>query len=233
MPQRQYLWWGVWVSGLFCSAGKRLSGLPPFVPGEYGPNSASEGIWGRLDQTYFSRRLSTVDGIFKIVLDKGVVLLRAPPRSGKTSLCQLAVLRAQDKHVFDDVHFVRCIGLRPGGNTTFEQLFKEQCKVTFAAACQTPSSSPTSAARVQPSSSRTRASGSGSVLIVIDEAQQTYDPGTGSVALWDKVKLLGSTDQTERRLYFLLAASRGSNPSVSNVSSTPVELRLAQTVPMR
>ncbi len=102
--------------------------------------------------------------IFKMVLDKGIVLLRAPPRSGKTSLCQLAVMRAQHEHIFDNVHFVRCIELGPGRNKDFEQLFKSQCKLTFTAACQTPSSSPSSAARCQPSSSRTHASGSGSVL---------------------------------------------------------------------
>ena len=210
-----------------------MSGLPAFVPGEYGPNSTSEGILGRLDQTYFSRRLSTVDAIFKMVLDKGIVLLRAPPRSGKTSLCQLAVMRAQHEHVFDNVHFVRCIGLGPGRNKDFEQLFKSQCKLTFTAACQTPSSSPSSAARGQPSSSRTHASGSGSVLIVVDSAQETYDPGADSVALWDKVKLLSSTEQTERRLYFLLAASRGSNPSVSDLPSLPMEVGVDQTVPLR
>jgi len=78
-----------------------------------------------------------------------------------------------------------------------------------------------------------QASGSASVLIVINEAQQTYDPGTESGALWEKVKLLSSTEQTERRLYFLLAASRGSNPSVSNVSSTPTDFGIDHTIPMR
>ena len=66
---------------MFCIAGKRLSGLAALMPREYGPNIASEGILGRLDQTFFSRRESTVDGILGVVLDKGIVLLRAPPRT--------------------------------------------------------------------------------------------------------------------------------------------------------
>jgi len=50
-------------SGMFCIAGRVLSGLAAFKPREYGPNNASEGILGRLDQTCLSRRESTVDGI--------------------------------------------------------------------------------------------------------------------------------------------------------------------------
>lgn len=77
-----------------------------------------------------------------------------------------------------------------------------------------------------------RAVGQSSVLVV-DSAQETYDPGADSVALWDKVELLSSTEQTERRLYFLLAASRGSNPSVSDLPSLPMDVGVDQTVPLR
>ncbi len=63
-------------------------------------------------------------------------------------------------------------------------------------------------------------------------AQETYDPGADSVALWDKVELLSSTEQTERRLYFLLAASRGSNPSVSDLPSLPMDVRRGPDCPI-
>ena len=72
-----------------------------------------------------------------------------------------------------------------------------------------------------------------SSVLVVDSAQETYDPGADSVALWDKVELLSSTEQTERRLYFLLAASRGSNPSVSDLPSLPMDVGVDQTVPLR
>lgn len=49
----------------------------------------NEGILGRIQDNVCIKRHGTVKQLLHLVEEKGFVLLKAPPRSGKTSLLQL------------------------------------------------------------------------------------------------------------------------------------------------
>lgn len=58
--------------------------------------SGHEGLRGR---TYGTERTQTVEALWQLVRDRGYIILRAPPESGKTSLLQLLGAYAHSKEV--------------------------------------------------------------------------------------------------------------------------------------
>ena len=108
-----------------------------------------------------SLRHNTVDAIVSLVEERRIVLVRAPPFSGKSTLASLVAKSLKDK---------RCININLGfkSSDSFPEFYKkyacESWEDTLA------SNKPT--------------------LLIIDEVQQTYAPVEENLQLWSVVKLL-------------------------------------------
>ena len=54
----------------------------------------SEGVWGR---RYMTKRAATCSKVIDLAEHHGVILIKAPPQSGKTSLLQLLKVALQER----------------------------------------------------------------------------------------------------------------------------------------
>lgn len=78
---------------------------------------------------YFTRRSATCKQVLNMLQEKGVVMMRAPPHSGKTSLCQLVALTAKANHMFQQVFYISCAAVNIG--VSFSEQFHRMCGATF------------------------------------------------------------------------------------------------------
>ena len=128
-----------------------------------------EGTNSRLHSGYFTARDPTCRQVLDKLTRVGAVLLRAPPASGKTSLCQLIVRMANQSSTFQAAYYVSCACVTP--SRTFKRVWASfHPRVSFnAASASPPSSSDTS----QFCSDEESHKESGLMkLIVVDEAQR-------------------------------------------------------------
>ena len=142
--------------------------------------------------------------------EKRLVMMRAPPRSGKTSLCQLVAFMAQASIMFQQVFYLSCAAVNH--DISFQNLFRSMCGVTFDDAAQ-------------------RASASNRTVITIDEAQRTYD---AAACLWGYAKHVLNSPTNPQRLIILTASSHGSRPLASmGYTASPVEFAATRSIVIR
>ena len=55
-----------------------------------------------------TRRTETCRQVLSKLQEKGLVMMRAPPRTGKTSLCQLVAFMAKASNMFQQVLYLSC-----------------------------------------------------------------------------------------------------------------------------
>ena len=166
---------------------------------------------------YYTGRTETCRQVLDMLQSSGLVMMRAPPRSGigNTSLCQLVALMAKNSSVFQQVYCCSCAAV--GNDESFQNHFLEMCGVTFDEAAQ-------------------QASTGNRTVIVIDEAQTTYETVP---SLWKQAKrvlssLAPHTPSTPQRLTILTASSHGSNPLASmGHIAPPIEFDAASSILFR
>ena len=159
---------------------------------------------------YFTRRTETCRQVLTMLQEYGLVMMRAPPRSGKTSLCQLVTIMARASSMFQQVFYFSC----PAVNTdeSFQIRFRSVCGVTFDEAAQ-------------------QASASNRTVIVIDEAQRSYD---AVACLWGWAKHVLNSPTDPQRLMILTASSHGSKPLASmGYTASPIEFDATHSILVR
>ena len=201
-----------------------------YTPTAHFVGQQNEGINSRLHYGYFTARAATCRQVLDKLIRVGAVLLRSPPATGKTSLCQLIVRIANLSPTFQAAYYVSCAAVTP--SKTFTHVWATFYPgVSFSAAAASPPSSPDTS---QFSSDGERHKESGHrKLIVVDEAQRMYDPeASGSRELWDCLKQGAVVDT---KVVFLFAAAHGSNPSaVAGVgAATPYQFGPDQILHLR
>ncbi len=159
---------------------------------------------------YFTRRAETCRQVLSMLQDYGLVMIRAPPRSGKTSLCQLVTIMARASSMFQQVYYFSCAAVN--NDESFQIQFRSMCGVTFNEAAQ-------------------QASTDNRTIIIIDKAQITY---TAAAHLWGYAKRILHSPCTPQRLMILTASSHGSNPLASmGYIASPVEFDAAHSILIR
>lgn len=133
----------------------------------------SDGINGRR-HSYFAARSETVIGICKLVNEKGALLIRAPPGSGKTSILQLVAHVNILQGMFKQVCYV---SLAQIGDKSFDEFLEEKHPGVTISGLQSPKSSPDKHPK---SGSEGRPS-----LLLVDEGQVAFGR---DLTLWATVK---------------------------------------------
>ena len=140
----------------------------------------------------------------------GVVTICAPPGTGKTSLCQLVTSIARASSVFQQVYYFSCDAV--SNNASFESQFHNMCGIAFYEAAQ-------------------QASASNRTVIVIDEAQNTFDVVS---SLWGWAKLVKSCPTNPQSLMILTASSHGCQTLASAGHIAPaIEFRASSSIVVR
>ncbi len=159
---------------------------------------------------YFTRRTETCRQVLSMLQEKGLVMMRAPPRSGKTSLCQLVAFMAKASNMFQQVFYLSCAAV--DHDVSFSNQFHRKCGVTFDEAAQ-------------------QASASNRTVIIIDEAQRTYD---AAACLWNWAKDIVSSPTNPQWLMILTASSHGSKPLASmGYTASPIEFAATRSIVIR
>ena len=153
-----------------------------------GLGGCDEGVLSRMAAGYFTRRTETCRQVLNMLQEIGLVMMCAPLGSGKTSLCQLVAIMAGASSMFQQVYYFTCAAVND--DKSFQTQFCSMCGVTF-----------TEAALQSSASNRT--------VIIIDEAQDTYDAAT---YLWSWVKGILSMPTNPQQLMIFTASSHGSMP---------------------
>ena len=165
-----------------------------------GRGARNEGVVSRLQTGYLTRRIETCKQVLSMLQEHGLVMMRAPPRSGKTSLCQLVTMMARNSSMFQQLFYFSCPAIKTDGS--FQIQFRSICDVTLSEASQ-------------------QASASNRTVIIIDEAQNTYD---AAACLWGWAKHVLNSPTDPQRLMILTASSHGSKPLVSmGYTASPIE----------
>ena len=170
----------------------------------------NEGVVSRMATGYFTRRTATCRQVLSILQKHGLVMMRDPPRSGKTSLCQLVTIMARASSMFQQVFYFSC----PAINTdeSFQIQFCSMCGVTLDEASQ-------------------QASASNRTVIIIDEAQNTYD---AAACLWGWAKHVLNSPTDPQRLMILTASSHSSKPLASmGYTASPIEYDATYSILVR
>ena len=211
-----------------------------------GTGSSGEGIQERVQPGgVFSLRQQTADLLLDKLQQRKACIITSPPRTGKTSLCQLVLERAERSTTYQKLYYVNCSPISPARQ--FGDVFQSDNEGTsFAQAARSPASSPVkeedsevahaagTSASMQPSPSiaarptRTRRK----TLIIIDEAQQTYAAGAGADELVKFVKAL-AVHRRDSGVNILFAASLGSVLRASDVAPTPYGFEADQRIRIR
>ena len=109
-------------------------------PVQYG--SGREGLAGR---SYTTRRIHTCERLYQLVADRGYLLIKAPPQSGKTSTLQLLSEWASREHPSLDVVYINLsheesgfqmndvLRARLGG--TLDEIIKGECSACACTVC--------------------------------------------------------------------------------------------------
>ena len=157
-----------------------------------------------------TRRTETCRQVLSKLQEKGLVMMRAPPRSGKTSLCQLVAFMAKASNMFQRVFYLSCVAV--DDDASFQILFCSMCGVTFDDAAQ-------------------QASASNRTVIIIDEAQRTYD---AVACLWGWAKHVLNSPTNPQRLMILTASSHGSRPLASmEYTASPIGFAATRSIVIR
>ncbi len=142
--------------------------------------------------------------------DYGLVMIRAPPRSGKTSLCQLVTIMARASSMFQQVYYFSCAAVN--NDESFQIQFRSMCGVTFNEAAQ-------------------QASTGNRTIIIVDEAQNTYD---AAAHLWGYAKRVLNSPSNPQWLMILTASSHGSKPLASmGYIASPIEFDATHSILVR
>ena len=107
---------------------------------QYG--SGREGLAGR---SYTTRRIHTCERLFQLVDDRGCLLIKAPPQSGKTSTLQLLDEWASREHPGLDVVYIN-LSLEPSGfqmndvlrrhlGGTLDEIITGECSARACSVC--------------------------------------------------------------------------------------------------
>ena len=107
---------------------------------QYG--SGREGLAGR---NYTTRRIHTCERLYQLVDDRGCLLIKAPPQSGKTSTLQLLDEWASREHPGLDVVYIN-LSLEPSGfqmndvlrarlGGTLDEIIKGECSTRACSVC--------------------------------------------------------------------------------------------------
>ena len=175
-----------------------------------GLGDRDEGVVSRMASGYFTNRTETCRQVLSMLQEKGLVMMRAPPRSGKTSLCQLVAIMAKRSNMFQQVFYLSCAAVND--DVSFQTQFRTMCGVTFHDAAQ-------------------QASASNRTVIIIDEAQKTYN---AAACLWGWAKQVLNSPTTPQRLMILTALSHGGNPLASmGYTASPIEFAATRFIVIR
>ena len=175
-----------------------------------GLGSRGEGVVSRVSVGYFTRRAKTCKQVVRMLQQERLVMIRGPPRSGKTSLCRLVALTAKDSSIFQQVFYFNCAAVY--SDTGFQCQFQQLCGVTFDEAAQ-------------------QASVSYRTLFIIDDAHRTYD---ASACLWGWAKRILDHPTTPPPIMILTASSHGSKPLASmGYTASPVEFAATRSIVFR
>jgi replication-associated recombination protein RarA len=104
-----------------------------------GLGDRDEGVVSRMSVGFFTRRAQTCQQLTRMLQQNGLVMVHGPPRSGKTSLCQLMAITARHSSIFQQVFYVNCAAVSSA--TSFQSQFQRRCGVTFDKAAQQASES--------------------------------------------------------------------------------------------
>jgi len=175
-----------------------------------GLGGRGEGVVSRMATGYFTRRTETCRQVLSMLQEKGLLMMRAPPRSGKTSLCQLVAIMARASSMFQQVHYFSCAAVN--NDESFQIQFRSMCGITFDEAAQ-------------------QASASNRTVIIIDEAQNTYD---AVACLWGWAKRVLNIPTNPQWLMILTASSHGSKPLASmGYTASPIEFDATLSILVR
>ena len=78
----------------------------------------------RMSVGFFTRRAQTCQQLTRMLQQNGLVMVRGPPRSGKTSLCQLMAITARHSSIFQQVFYVNCAAV--SSVTSFQSQFQRR-----------------------------------------------------------------------------------------------------------
>ncbi len=175
-----------------------------------GLGDRDEGVVSRMAAGYFTRRTETCRQVLSMLQEKGLVMMRAPPRSGKTSLCQLVALTAKASSIFQQVFYFSCAAVN--NDASFSNHFHSKCGVKFDEAAQ-------------------QASACNRTVVIIDEAQRTYD---AAACLWGWAKHVLNPPTNPQQLMILTASSHGSKPLASmGYTASPIEFAATRSIVIR
>ncbi|KAL3155862.1 hypothetical protein ABBQ32_012868 [Trebouxia sp. C0010 RCD-2024] len=175
-----------------------------------GLGGRDEGVVNRMATGYFTRRTETINQVLDMLQEYGLVMMCAPPRSGKTSLCQLVTLKARASSMFQRVIYFSCAAVTT--NESFQIQFRSKCGVPFDEAAQ-------------------QASASNRTVIVIDEAQRSYN---SAACLWGWAKHVLNSPTNPQELMILTASSHGSKPLASmGYTASPIEFDAPRSILVR
>lgn len=136
--------------------------------------------------------------------------MRAPPRSVKTSLCQLVANMAKEDSNFQQVLYRTCAAVR--SFNPFPGHFCRETGVIFEEAAQ-------------------QASAFNRTLVVLDGARTTYNTAP---CLWSRAKDRLSAHSHPQHLMMFTASSHGSKPLASmGYTACPVEFAANRSIVFR
>ena len=134
-------------------------------------------------------------------------MMRALPRSGKTSLCQLVAFMAKVSNMSQQVFYLSCAAVNQ--NVSFQILFRSMCGVTFDDAAQ-------------------QASASNRTVITIDKAKRSYD---AAACLWGWAKHDLNSPTNPQRFMIFPASSHSSKPLASmGYTASPIEFAATHSI---
>ena len=175
-----------------------------------GLGDRDEGVVSRVSVGFFTRRARTCQQVVRMLQQEGLVMVRGPPRSGKTSLCQLMAITARHSNIFQQVFHFNCTAVSSAASC--QSLFQRDCGVTFDEAAQ-------------------QASESNRTLFIIDDAHRSYEI---SACLWGWAKRILDHPTTPHPIITLTASSHRSKPLASMEHTAPlVEFAATRSIDFR
>ena len=159
----------------------------------------------RMSVGFFTRRAQTCQQLTRMLQQNGLVMVRGPPRSGKTSLCQLMAITARHSSIFQQVFYVNCAAV--SSVTSFQSQFQRRCGVTFDKAAQ-------------------QASESNRTLFIIDGTHRIY---WVTASLWGLAKRILDCPTTHTHPIMILTASLHRHKPLASMEYTAPLAKFAAT----
>lgn len=189
----------------------------------------NEGISSRMAQGYYTARTQTCIQVLDKLRNVGAIMLRSPPASGKTSLCQLIVDVARKSSAFESAYYVNCAAA-DSHTGFFGSWHRFNHGHPFEVASSSLASSPTHTDCGSDQQGQARLV----KLIVVDEAHRTYNQDKhGCSELWSRVRECAAAK--DARVVFLFAAPHGSDLSActGTMAASPYTFGPDQTISLR